>query len=123
MKYELIYKQKGVSKSRRCERFFDALGAAIDVLESEHGEIDGIKQDGEWVLKSGVLNGIWCALGTVKGNIGMKEMAAVKLRSDITGTRDSEQLKFVFGPHSSEGGNARRRRCGKGVSDSANSGR
>lgn len=67
MKYELLYKRKGEVKSRRCERLFDALGAAIAVLESEHGEVEGIKQDGEWVLKSGVINSIWFALGTVKG--------------------------------------------------------
>lgn len=29
-------------------------------------------------------------------------MEAVKLRSDITGTRDSEQLEFVFGPQFSD---------------------
>lgn len=67
MRYELFYKRKGVRKARKYDLFFDALGAAIAVLESEHGELEGIKQDGEWVLKSGALNGIWCALGTVKG--------------------------------------------------------
>lgn len=68
MKYELLYKRKEVKKSRGYERLFDALGAAIAVLESEHGEVVAIKQDGDVVLKSGAINSIWCVLGTVKGS-------------------------------------------------------